>query len=188
MVCWRLQDEGVLAVHRDATFTEADAASAAVAPEQDSRMAVGDPSAPAFAAAARMEHQSEANALRQQRGQVHHEASKYYQSTSSARVRSTTEVWSDILLQAALLLGGGATLWFAYLDLVCDICQGCDCTKVWGCTEASLSLSTNLRPTPFATIVDMYTIFRVLPKYQLRACEKYWRILEQGTALGCSLA
>ena len=65
-----VQDEGVLAVHRDATFTEEDAASAAAAPEQDSRMAVGDPSAPAFAAAARMEHQSEANALRQNRDQV----------------------------------------------------------------------------------------------------------------------
>ncbi|KAK9834671.1 hypothetical protein WJX74_007213 [Apatococcus lobatus] len=67
---WFRKDEGVLAVHRDATFTEADAASAAVAPEQDSRMAVGDPSAPAFAAAARMEHQSEANALRQGRGKA----------------------------------------------------------------------------------------------------------------------
>ncbi|KAK9865139.1 hypothetical protein WJX84_008081, partial [Apatococcus fuscideae] len=68
-VRWFRKDEGVLAVHRDATFTEEDAASAAAAPEQDSRMAVGDPSAPAFAAAARMEHQSEANALRQNRDQ-----------------------------------------------------------------------------------------------------------------------
>ena len=85
----------MLAVHRDATFTEADAASAAVAPEQDSRMAVGDPSAPAFAAAARMEHQSEANALRQNRGQV--------------------------VLQAALLPEGGVIRWFGCLDLEPDI-------------------------------------------------------------------